>query len=81
MIDFSAVAAVFSVYVVGVVIPAPNFLAMLATVGVAASCWYGGVALFLSHEAVSGAYRRAQEWIDRACGAVIVALGVRQALR
>ncbi|WP_233444970.1 hypothetical protein [Paraburkholderia caribensis] len=56
MIDFSAVAAVFSVYVVG-------------------------VALFLSHEAVSGAYRRAQEWIDRACGAVIVALGVRRALR
>jgi threonine/homoserine/homoserine lactone efflux protein len=56
MIDFSAVAAVFSAYVVG-------------------------VALFLSHEAVSGAYRRAQEWIDRACGAVIVALGVRQALR
>ena len=56
MIDFSAVAAVFSAYVVG-------------------------VALFLSHETVSGAYRRAQEWIDRACGAVIVALGVRQALR
>jgi threonine/homoserine/homoserine lactone efflux protein len=54
---------------------------MLATVGVVASCWYGGVALFLSHEAVSGAYRRAQKWIDRACGAVIVALGIRQALR
>ena len=56
MIDFSAVAAVFSAYVVG-------------------------VALFLSHEAVSGAYRRAQKWIDRECGAVIVALGLRQALR
>jgi threonine efflux protein len=60
---------------------APTFLAMLATVGVVASCWYGGVALFLSHEAVSGVYRRAQKWIDRACGAVIVALGLRQALR
>jgi threonine/homoserine/homoserine lactone efflux protein len=62
-------------------VSAPTFLAMLATVGVVASCWYGGVALFLSHEAVSGAYRRAQKWIDRACGAVIVALGIRQALR
>ncbi|ALL66783.1 Threonine efflux protein [Paraburkholderia caribensis MBA4] len=62
-------------------VSAPTFLAMLATVGVVASCWYGGVALFLSHEAVSGAYRRAQKWIDRVCGAVIVALGLRQALR
>lgn len=28
MIDFSAVAAVFSVYIVGVVIPGPNFVAV-----------------------------------------------------
>ncbi|MBN3765238.1 LysE family translocator [Burkholderia sp. Ac-20365] len=62
-------------------VSAPTFLAMLATVGVIASCWYEAVALFLSHASVSAAYRRAQRWIDRACGAVIVALGIRQALR
>lgn len=59
----------------------PTFFAMLATVGATATCWYGAVALVLSHAAIAMAYRRAKAWIDRACGGLIVALGIRQAFR
>ncbi|QCP49572.1 LysE family translocator [Trinickia violacea] len=59
----------------------PTFFAMLATVGAIATCWYGAVALVLSHATVATAYRRAKAWIDRACGGVIIALGIRQAIR
>ena len=62
-------------------VSAPTFLAMLATVGLTATCWYGTVALFLSHAVIATAYRGAKRWIDRVCGALIVALGIRQALR
>ncbi len=58
-----------------------TFFAMLATVGVTATCWYGAVGLVLSHSSIARAYRRAKVWIDRACGTVIIALGIRQALR
>ncbi|CAD6563016.1 LysE family translocator [Paraburkholderia sabiae] len=59
----------------------PTFFAMLVTVCVTATCWYGAVALVLSHSAIATAYRRMKAWIDRACGCVIVALGIRQAFR
>jgi threonine efflux protein len=59
----------------------PTFLAMLATVGVTATCWYGAVALVLSHAAIATAYRSAKVWIDRVCGGLIIALGIRQAFR
>lgn len=59
----------------------PTFFAMLTTVGLTATCWYGAVALVLSHAAVATGYRRAKAWIDRACGSLIIALGIRQALR
>jgi threonine efflux protein len=58
-----------------------TFFAMLVTVGATATCWYGAVALVLSHSSIAARYRRSRIWIDRACGCVIVALGVRQALR
>jgi threonine efflux protein len=58
-----------------------TLLAMLATVGVTATCWYGTVAVFLSHATIATAYRRAKRGLDRACGALIIALGIRQALR
>jgi threonine/homoserine/homoserine lactone efflux protein len=59
----------------------PTFLAMLATVGATATCWYGAVALVLSHSTIATAYRRVKAWIDRACGSLIIALGIRQAFR
>lgn len=59
----------------------PTFVAMLATVGATATCWYGAVALVLSHAAIATAYRRVKAWIDRACGYLIIALGIRQAFR
>ncbi|BEN30179.1 LysE family translocator [Serratia marcescens] len=58
----------------------PTFLAMLLEVAVIASLWYGLVALVLSHAPVAGAYRRSKAWIDRACGTLIIALGLRQLL-
>lgn len=58
-----------------------TFIAMLSVVGVVATSWYGFVALVLSHAGVAARYRRGKAWIDRACGAAIVALGVRQLMR
>lgn len=58
-----------------------TFAAMLGMVCVVASSWYGFVALTLSHASIAMAYRRSKAWIDRACGGLIVALGVRQLIR
>lgn len=58
----------------------PTFLAMLLEVAVIASLWYGLVALVLSHAPVASAYRRSKAWIDRACGTLIIVLGLRQLL-
>ncbi|KVD17331.1 LysE family translocator [Burkholderia ubonensis] len=73
-------AAVFSSAAPAHVSPA-TFFAMLATVGVTAACWYGFVALVLSHDAIASMYRRAKRRVDRVCGALIVALGIRQFMR
>ncbi|WP_246793704.1 LysE family translocator [Burkholderia perseverans] len=59
----------------------PTFGVMLSVVLVVSSSWYGCVALVLSHPDVAGAYRRGKAWIDRVCGGVIIALGVRQLVR
>jgi threonine/homoserine/homoserine lactone efflux protein len=58
-----------------------TFAAMLGMVCVVASGWYGFVALTLSHARIAAAYRRGKAWADRFCGALIVALGVRQLIR
>ena len=58
-----------------------TFVAMLATVAVTATSWYGLVALVLSNAAIASNYRRFKRWIDRTCGAVIIGLGVRQLIR
>ncbi|CAB3721284.1 LysE family translocator [Paraburkholderia sp. SIMBA_055] len=58
-----------------------TFLAMLGMVFVVASSWYGFVALTLSHARIASAYRRSKAWVDRVCGGVIIALGVRQLIR
>ncbi|WP_150576545.1 LysE family translocator [Pandoraea aquatica] len=73
-------AAVFS-SAVPTHVSTPTFFAMLATVGASATCWYGVVALVLSHASIAAAYRRAKAWIDLTCGGLMIALGVRQALR
>ncbi|HFD3888719.1 LysE family translocator [Serratia nevei] len=56
----------------------PTFAAMLLEVAVVASLWYGLVALVLSHAPIVSAYRRSKAWIDRACGVLIISLGIRQ---
>ncbi|MBB5406901.1 threonine/homoserine/homoserine lactone efflux protein [Paraburkholderia sp. HC6.4b] len=58
-----------------------TFAAMLGMVFVVASSWYGFVALALSHQRIASAYRRGKMWVDRVCGGLIVALGVRQLIR
>jgi threonine efflux protein len=58
-----------------------TFSAMLATVAIIASSWYGFVALVLSHPAIASTYRRFKAWVDRVCGATIIGLGVRQLMR
>ncbi|MEX3896615.1 LysE family translocator [Paraburkholderia sp. BR10954] len=73
-------AAVFS-SAVPTHVSMPTFFAMLATVGASATCWYGAVALVLSHTVIATAYRRAKAWIDLTCGGLMIALGIRQALR
>jgi threonine/homoserine/homoserine lactone efflux protein len=73
-------AAVFS-SVVPTHVSMPTFFAMLAIVGATATCWYGAVALVLSHAAIATAYRRAKAWIDLTCGGLMIALGIRQAFR
>ncbi len=54
-------------------------LAVVASVGLIAFLWYGGLALLLSLGGAAAAYRRAKPWIDRLCGAVIGALGLKLA--
>jgi len=56
----------------------PTFLGMLGTVAVVASSWYGAVAILFATPRVAHRYRRHKAWIDRACGSIIVALGLRQ---
>ena len=59
----------------------PTFLAMLATVAVVATVWYGLVSLIFATPSVAVRYRRSKAWIDRVCGSIIVALGIRQLVR
>jgi len=59
----------------------PTFLGMLATVAIVASAWYGIVAIVFATPSVAIRYRRGKAWIDRFCGGVIVALGIRQLVR
>ncbi|PTB22711.1 amino acid transporter [Trinickia symbiotica] len=62
-------------------VSAATFAAMLAMVCVTATSWYGLVAIVMSHPRVASAHRRARGVVDRVCGAVIVALGIRQLIR
>jgi threonine efflux protein len=58
-----------------------TFAAMLGMVCLTAGSWYGFVALTLSHSRIASAYRSSKAWVDRVCGGLIVALGVRQLMR
>jgi threonine/homoserine/homoserine lactone efflux protein len=62
-------------------VSAPTFLAMLATVAIVSASWYAFVAVVFATPNVAARYRRGKAWIDRFCGAVIVALGIRQLVR
>lgn len=59
----------------------PTFAAMLSVVGIVASSWYSLVAVIMSHPGIAAKYRRGKAWMDRLCGGLIVALGVRQLIR
>jgi threonine/homoserine/homoserine lactone efflux protein len=59
----------------------PTFLGMLVTVAIVASAWYGIVAVVFATPVVAARYRRGKAWMDRLCGAMIVALGIRQLVR
>jgi len=62
-------------------VSAPTFVGMLATVAIVAAAWYGVVALVFATPSVAARYRRGKAWMDRVCGAMIVALGIRQLVR
>jgi len=76
-------AAVFWTGLFAVVLPAaapPGVRAAAVVVAVAvAAAWYAAVACVFSLAAVSGWYRRAKKWIDRATGGVLAGLAVRLA--
>ncbi|URX62217.1 LysE family transporter [Luteibacter anthropi] len=59
----------------------PTFLGMLATVCVVATTWYALVAVLFATPRVAARYRQHKAWMDRACGSIIVALGIRQLAR
>lgn len=54
--------------------------AMVLMVALIALLWYGGVALVLSAGHAARAYRRAKPAIERSCGVLLIAFGVRQAI-
>ncbi|MBB3228845.1 threonine/homoserine/homoserine lactone efflux protein [Luteibacter sp. Sphag1AF] len=60
---------------------APTFFGMLATVAVVATVWYGFVAILLATPRIAAGYRRGKVWMDRFCGTLIVAAGIRQLIR
>lgn len=62
-------------------VSAPTFLAMLGTVALVASVWYGLVSVVFATPSVAVRYRRSKAWIDRVCGSIIVGLGIRQLVR
>lgn len=47
---------------------------------VIAVCWFSFVAIVLSVEKIKGAFERFSHWIDRATGAILIALGIKVAL-
>lgn len=57
-----------------------TFLSMLAVVAGVATLWYGIVAIVFSSPAVATRYRKGKKWIDRACGAIILGIGIKQIL-
>jgi threonine efflux protein len=59
----------------------PTFMGMLGTVAVVASTWYGLVAVLFATPRVATRYRQWKKGIDRVCGSVILALGIRQLVR
>jgi threonine/homoserine/homoserine lactone efflux protein len=62
-------------------VSSPTFIGMLVTVAIVAAAWYGIVAIVFATPSVAARYRRGKAWMDRVCGAMIVALGIRQLVR
>lgn len=54
--------------------------AMVAMVAIIAVLWYGGVAFVLSGERAANFYRKGRPAIERTCGVILIAFGLRQAI-
>lgn len=54
--------------------------AVVLMVPAIATCWYGGVALFLSSANAATCYRKGKPLIERVCGALLIVFGLRQAI-
>ena len=52
-------------------------LAAVGIVFVQEICWYSGMAMVFSHRRVQALYRRANVWVERVAGTVLIAFGVR----
>lgn len=77
-------AMIFYASVFSAAVPAGASSATLAVVvlmvAVIATCWYGGLALFLSGTHAATAYRKGRSLIECTCGAFLVVFGLRQAV-
>ncbi len=72
-------ASVFSASVPAGASPG-TLAAMIVVVPFIAAAWYGSVAVFLSGAPVARLFRKARPAIERSCGALLLAFGLRQAL-
>jgi threonine/homoserine/homoserine lactone efflux protein len=59
---------------------AGTLAAMIAIVPLIAASWYGSVAFFLSGARIARLFRKAKPAIERSCGVLLIAFGLRQAL-
>jgi threonine efflux protein len=56
-----------------------TLLGMVIMVAIVAALWYGGVAVVLSSEHAANLYRKGKPAIERTCGVLLIAFGLRQA--
>ena len=60
--------------------PLSDKLFLSASAALVPTLWFMGVAIVLNQQAIRRAFLRAAKWIDRICGGLLVALGVKLAM-
>jgi len=58
----------------------PTLLVLVAVVGLLAFGWYGSLALALSRPRIAKAFESRRKMVERCCGVLLVAVGLRQAI-